>query len=86
MIDSNYSIYSSHQILIENQILYFLKIVLFFEAKRKLLDLRILDCPIMIIFFLFKKIAKYFKKYKIDFLQEFDIDNKLNGSDQSFLT
>jgi hypothetical protein len=51
MIDPNCSIYSLCQTLVENQTLYFY----FFFGKKKLLDLKILDCPIVIIFFLSKK-------------------------------
>jgi hypothetical protein len=41
----------------------------------------------VMIFFLLKKIAKKFQKnIKFDFLQEFDMKNKLNGLDRSFLT
>jgi hypothetical protein len=60
-----------------------LLLLLLLWAKRKLIDLRILDRPIVMIFFLPKKISK---NIKFDFLQEFDMENKLNGSDRSFLT
>jgi hypothetical protein len=83
MTDPNCSIDSSYQILVENQVLYFLK---FFWVGRKLLDLRNLDRPIVIIFFLLKNSKKNSKNIKFDFLQEFDIKNKLNGLDRSFLT
>jgi hypothetical protein len=58
MIDPNRSIYSTYQTLIENQFLHFLKFFAIFLGKEKLLHLRILDRPIMMIFFLPNKIAK----------------------------
>jgi hypothetical protein len=76
--DPNRSIYSPYQSLVENKILYFLNFFTFFLDKGKLF-VRILDRPLVMIFFLAEKI-------KFDFLQEFDMENKLNGSDWSFLT
>jgi hypothetical protein len=65
----------------KSNFIFFLKNAIFW-AKRKLLDLWILDRPIMMIFFLSKKL----KNIKFNFLQEFDMENKLNSLDRSFLT
>jgi hypothetical protein len=55
VFDPNCSIYFPYQTLVEDQIIYFLKNFAIFWIKRKLLDLRILNHPVVMIFFLPKK-------------------------------
>jgi hypothetical protein len=78
MTDSNHSIYYSYQTLVENQIFIFSKFFVIYWAKRKLLDWRIFNSPIVTIFFLQKK--------QINFIREFYMENKLNGLNRLFLT
>jgi hypothetical protein len=62
MTDLNHSIYYSYQTLVENQIFIFSKFFVIYWAKRKLLDWRILNRPIVTIFFLQKKTNKFYTR------------------------
>jgi hypothetical protein len=87
MTDPNNLIYFSYQTLVENQILCFFEIFLLFFWRENRLYWTIQKCSNQAIFSWLKKIAKKFQKnIKFNFLQEFDIENKLNGLNQSFIT
>jgi hypothetical protein len=87
MTNPNHLIYSPCQTLIENQILYFLNFFAIFLGQEKVTSFKDFGSSNDDDFLHTKKYQQNLKKNKKNnFLQEFDMKNKLNGSDRSFFT
>jgi hypothetical protein len=86
IIDSNHSIYSPYPTLIENQNLYLKKNSIFLGRKKIITIGRSKILKSTNFLLTQKDSKKKLKNIKLYFLQEFDMKNKLNDLDQSFLT
>jgi hypothetical protein len=87
MTDSNRSIYSPYQTFVKNQILYSLNFFCYFFGRKKIIAIGRFKFLKSRNFLLTQKNSNFFlKNIKFNFLQEFDMKNKLNGLDRLFLT